>query len=169
MNKESSHKFQEKIGLTYEQYFRDKYGEIIHLAMELERIFGREKAFEIIGKARERYVVELTKNELRREPIRNFEDFKVIEKKKEYDSPHRSHVLTFTYAEETSTKLTFHITECLHAKTFKEMKATDLGYIICCHPDFANAQACHPKIKLRRTKTLMQGDRYCNHTFYWDE
>jgi len=168
MNKKTPHKFQEKMELTYEQYFRDKYGGMVHFARELERILGREKAFEIIGKARERYVVELTRKEIVREPIKNFEDFKAIEKD-ENASPFFSHVLTLTYTEETSKKLTLHVTECLWAKIFKEMNATDLGYIMFCHPDFAYAQACHPKIKMRRTRTLMQGHSYCNHTYYWEE
>ncbi len=155
--------------LTYEQYFRDRYGEIVRLARELERVMGKKKAFEIIGKAREKYIVELTRKEIaERGPIKNFEDFKAIEKD-ENASPFFSHVLTFTYTEETQTKLTLHVTECLKAKIFKEMNATDLGYVMFCHPDFAYAQACHPKIKMKRTKTLMQGDRYCDHTYYWEE
>jgi len=49
------------------------------------------------------------------------------------------------------------------------MNAADLGYDICCHPDFELARAYHPKIRLKRTKTLMQGDGYWNHTYYWKE
>ena len=84
-------------------------------------------------------------------------------------SPFWTHVLTATYPEETPVKLSSHTTECLWAKTFKEMNATELGYILICRPDFAKARACHPKIRLKRTKTLMQGDSYCNHTWYWKE
>jgi hypothetical protein len=57
----------------------------------------------------------------------------------------------------------------LWAETFKKMNATDLGYNTCYRPDFAMARAYHPKIGLERTKTLMQGDGYCNHTCYWKE
>ena len=63
----------------------------------------------------------------------------------------------------------FNVTECLWAKTFKELNAADIGYILCCRPDFAIARAYHPNIRLKRTKTLMQGDSYCNHTYYWKE
>jgi hypothetical protein len=42
-----------------------------------------EKAFEIIGKAREKYIVELTRKEMAEgEPIKNFEDFKAKEKER---------------------------------------------------------------------------------------
>ena len=164
----SPHKFQEKMqsGMTYEQYFRDRCHEMVCLAEELERVLGRKKALEIMGKARDRYIVEMTKKE--HGLISSFEDFKASEKA-ENASPYFSHTITFTYPEETSNKLTLHVTECLWAKVFKEMNATDLGYVLHCQPDFAYAQACNPHIKLRRTKTLMQGDSYCDHTFYWEK
>ena len=168
MKKNTPHKFQEKMERTYEKYFRDHYAGIVHLARELEQVLGREKALEIIGKERERYAVELTMKQMTdRGPIKNFEDFKAFVK--EEQSPFGSHVLTITFREETPKKIAFHVTECLWAKTLKEMNATDLGYIMFCHPDFATAQAYHPKIKLKRTKTLMQGDSYYDHTYYWEE
>jgi hypothetical protein len=164
----SPHKFQERMrsGMTYEQYFRERCHEMVFLAEEFERVLGRKKTLEVMGKARDRYIAEITKKE--REPVKNFEDFKAGEKA-ENASPYFSHTLTLTYQEETPSKLTLHVTECLWAKVFKEMKATDLGYVLSCQPDFAYARACHPNIKLKRTKTLMQGDDYCDHTFYWEE
>jgi hypothetical protein len=169
MSKKTPHKFQEKMDLTYEQYFRNVYRQMVYLARELERVQGREKAHEIIRKAREKYAVESTRKEMaERGPIKNFEDFKALAKEG-LESPFWSHTLTMTFPEETPKKIVHHITECLWAKTFKEMNATDLGYIMSCHPDFATAQVYHPKIKLKRTKTLMQGDSYCDHTYYWEE
>ena len=164
----SPHKFQEIIqsGMTYEQYFRNRCHEMVCLAEELERVLGRKKTLEIIGKASERYMVELTKKE--KVPAKNFEDFKADEKA-ENASPYFSHAVTLTYTEETPSKLTLHVTECLWAKVFKEIKATDLGYVLNCQPDFVYPKACNPHIKLKRTKTLMQGDGYCDHTFYWEE
>jgi hypothetical protein len=164
----SSHKFQEKVqsGMTYEQYFRDRCHEMICLAEELERALGRKKALELMGKARDRYIVEMTKKE--RGTVSSFEDFKASEKA-ENASPYFSHTITLTYPEETPNKLALNVTECLWAKVFKEMKATDLGYVLFCQPDFAYAEACHSNIKMKRTKTLMQGDNYCDHTFYWEK
>src|SRR3972149_10352918 len=127
----SSHKFQEKVqsGMTYEQHFRDRCHEMVCLAEELERVLGRKKALEVMGKAREKYVVEITRKE--RGPANSFEDFKASEKA-ENASPYFSNTITFTYPEETPNKLTLHVTECLWAKVFKEMKATDLGYVLFC-------------------------------------
>lgn len=36
-----------------------------------------------------------------------------------------------------------------------------------CKTDHAYAQASHPRIKLRRSKTLMEGHEHCDHTWYW--
>jgi len=76
----SPHKFQERMqsGMTYEQYFRDRCHEMVCLAEESERILGRKKTLEVMGKARDRYIAEITKKE--REPVRNFDDFKADEK-----------------------------------------------------------------------------------------
>ena len=70
------HKFQEKVqsGMTYEQHFRDRCHEMVCLAGELERVLGRKKALEIMGKARERFIVEVTRKE--RGSVKSFEDFK---------------------------------------------------------------------------------------------
>ena len=169
MNKETSHKFQKKMELTYEQYFHARYDRMVHLAREFERVLGREKAFEIIGKAIEKAAVESVKKQMaERGSIKNFEDFKAFVKE-EQSSQFWSHAVSVTYPEETPKKFVICITECLIAKTFKEMNAADLGYIMCCHADFATAKAYHPKIRLKRTKTLMQGESCCDQTYYWEE
>ena len=139
---------------------------MVYLARELEQLLGRKKTLELMGKARQKYIVELTKKE--RGLIRNFNDLKAGEKA-ENASPYFSHTLALTYPEDTLNKLTLHVTQCFWAKVFKEMKAIDLGYVLFCQPDFAYAEACHPKVKMKRTKTLMQGGSYCDHTFYWEE
>ena len=169
MDKKTPHKFQEKMELTYERYFHARYDGMVQLVREFERVLGREKAFEIVGKNREKVGLEhIRKQMAERGPIKNFEDFKAFVKE-EQRSPFWSHAVTVTYPEETPKKFVIRITECLIAKTFKEMNATDLGYTMCCHSDFATTQAYHPKIKLRRTKTLMQGDSHCDQTYYWEE
>ena len=170
MEKKKTHKFQEKMQseMTYEQYFQSLYMGTVELARAFEKVIGKEKAQEITRKAAEEAGVRGIKQLVSMKPIENFEDFKLMLKGTN-TSPLMSHVLTVTYPEEQPKKLSCKITECLWAKIFKEMNAADLGYIICCNPDFATAKAYHPNIKLKRTKTLMQGDGYCDHTYCWEE
>jgi hypothetical protein len=170
MNKKTRHKFKAKMpALTYEEYFHRRFDSQVKLARELERVLGRKKAFEILGKASEKSAVESIKKEIAEKgQTKNFEEFKT-EMKKSDRGPFWTHTLTVEYLEETPTKFATRVTECLWAKTFKELKATDIGYVLSCRPDFAMARAQHPKLRLKRTKTLMQGDNCCNHTWYWKE
>jgi hypothetical protein len=47
--------------------------------------------------------------------------------------------------------------------------AVDIGYAVICHPDFASAEGYSTKLRLVRTKTLMQGHDCCNHRWLWKE
>ena len=44
---------------------------------------------------------------------------------------------------------------------FREEDAADIGYAMVCYPDYAVARGLNPKLRLVRTKTLMQGDDSC--------
>lgn len=164
MSTEVSGKFREKADLTYEQCFQMRFGAIPFLAKELESVLGREKALEIIRKTSEEYACAAAG----KRPIKDFEEFKAFVKQT-HRSPFCSHSMTVTYPAETRDRIMFNVTECLWAKTFRDMNAADLGYVICCQQDFASAKAQNPRIGLKRTKTLMQGDDCCDHIYYWEE
>jgi len=161
------HKFQEKIELTYEQYFHICFDEVIRLSVEFEKALGRDKAFEVIGRAREKADLDIIGKQMKeRPPIESFEDFKAFMKEL-HESPFSSHLFTITYKEDVPNEIEFHTTECILAKVFREMNAADLGYAMCCRPDFATTPAYNPHVRLRRIKTLMQGDNYCDTAYCW--
>ena len=56
-----------------------------------------------------------------------------------------THVLTSDCIEKTEKAIEYRVTECLWAKTFRAAHASDIGYAIICHPDFATAPAFNPK------------------------
>jgi hypothetical protein len=74
-------------------------------------------------------------------------------------------VLTFEVVENTPKAAEFKVSECLWAKTFREAKAGDLGYALVCDSDYAAAEGFNPKMRMIRTKTLMQGHDCCNHRY----
>jgi hypothetical protein len=78
------------------------------------------------------------------------------------------HVLTYAIVEDTPQAFEVRVTECLWATTFRELGAAELGYVLICHPDFAYCQGFDPRIRLRRTKTLMQGECHCDHRWIWE-
>jgi len=75
------------------------------------------------------------------------------------------HVLTYEIVEDTPKAFELKITECLWAATFRAGNASDIGYAVCCHGDYAAIQAFNPNLEMIRTKTLMQGDAFCNHRY----
>ena len=86
-----------------------------------------------------------------------------------HDSPFASHLFTITYREDIPTEIEFHTTECLLAKIFRDMDAADLGYVMICQPDFVTTPTYFPNVRLKRTKTLMQGDDYCDTPYCFTE
>jgi hypothetical protein len=64
--------------------------------------------------------------------------------------------------EDSAQAFEYRISQCLWAKMFREEDAGDIGYAAVCYPDYAVASALSPKLKLVRTKTLMQGHDCCN-------
>ena len=151
------------------EFFKEICLRMIHVARELENTVGRHKALEIIEKGNENAIIEFTESQNGESvAIKDFEDFKKYHKDS-LKSLFLSGVVTESIAEETPTKMVSHVTRCLWSTTFRELGEPELGYAICCHPDFAAASHYHPKIRLQRTKTLMKGDGYCNHKYYWQE
>jgi len=82
--------------------------------------------------------------------------------------PFWQHALTTEIVEDKEKAFEIKVTECLWAKTFREAKAGDIGYATICYQDYAMSQGFSPKLKMIRTKTLMQGHEYCNHRWVWE-
>lgn len=80
-----------------------------------------------------------------------------------------SHVITYEVVEDTDEAFEINVTECLWGKTFRAADAQDMGYAAICHPDYGEAQGFNPKMRMIRTKTLMQGHDCCNHRWIWEE
>ena len=159
----------DKKELSYKEYIRSRFTNTVVLAREMINALGKEQAHEIISNAFYKDMEEMVKKELQElGPVKSFKDFIKMEKE-ENESPEFRNIVSLTYPHESMTKLSLHITGCLYAEVFKELEAEELGYLMVCNPDHAYAQTCHPQIKLRRSKTLMQGDSYCDHTWYWEE
>lgn len=61
------------------------------------------------------------------------------------------------------------ITACVEEIVFRDANAQDLGYACVCHADYGLPEGINPKLKLIRTKTLMQGHDCCNHRYVWNQ
>ncbi len=56
----------------------------------------------------------------------------------------------------------FDITRCRYAEMYKELGLADLGLILSCGRDFDMIEGFNPRMRLARTKTLMEGRDRCD-------
>ncbi|MHA1908756.1 MAG: L-2-amino-thiazoline-4-carboxylic acid hydrolase [Candidatus Thorarchaeota archaeon] len=164
MDPSTPHKFHEKIPFSYEEYFRNIYTNFVKFLRTLEIRLGKEHFLEILTRWSQERGVEMAGN--RR--VATFTEFKDYWKEASAQEFFK-HATTVDFPEESDSVLQCNYTECLWAKTFREMNAGELGKILVCDPDFPYAQTLNSKLKLERTKTLMEGHDCCNHRYVWEE
>lgn len=158
-------KFEERIKKEYcrshEDAWRWRFGYYIHTMERLAEYLGRDKLLELLKKIKD--------DGMQRNPTINPEhtlaNFTKMYKDK--DNIYKN-TNTYRIIEDSEKTFELRITECLWAKTFLERNAGDIGYLTICYGDFASAAAYHTKLKLRLTKTLMQGFDCCNHRYTWE-
>lgn len=157
----AKHKFQEPCGLTYEQVYRMEFQEgFIPMMKSMGEDVGKDKLIEMVKRASSRAAARAVAERASKAPKR---DLAAFAEPLVHPGELMQHALTFQIVEHTEKALEIKVTECLWAKTFREKDAGDIGYAAICHPDFAVAPAFNPKMKMVRSKTLMQGHDCCNH------
>jgi hypothetical protein len=77
--------------------------------------------------------------------------------------------LEFELLESDEKKVAFNVTRCRYAEMYKEHGLAELGYLLSCGRDYALVEGYNPKIKLTRTKTIMEGDDHCDFHFSMEE
>ena len=63
---------------------------------------------------------------------------------------------------ETEKKLFFDVSYCGYAQIYEKLGVKKLGCTLSCIRDFYFLEGFNPRITLTRTKTIMEGDDYCN-------
>lgn len=70
----------------------------------------------------------------------------------------------FTVEEEEG-QVKYCITKCPKYEMARELGVEKLFYLLNCATDYYSAKGFNPDIRFTRTKTLMEGDGCCNHTY----
>lgn len=146
--------------MTFEQVFAAAYQSDVQIMNALAKKIGKEKFIKMLKDASAETAAAGSKQLAKSLPKNDLAGFVSVLKKPDY---FWKHALTLEIVEDTETTFEVKITECIFDKTFHDFKAPDIGYAMVCHADFAMARAYNPKMKLTRTKTLMQGHDFCNH------
>ena len=74
-------------------------------------------------------------------------------------------LLEYEVLEDSDEKFAVKITKCKYADFYIEKGEPEIGYAMHCALDFGETEAFSSDVILKRTKTLMQGDNYCNHCY----
>lgn len=156
--KPEMHKFQNDFSQTYEEAFKWKFGYYTNIMKRFADCLGREKLLELIQRAVEENNRAIATDNPEHTLVRFVE----------YGKEAYKNMIAYEVIEESEEVYEMKVTECLWAKIFREKNAADIGYATVCHSDFTEAEAYHPKLKLKRTKTLMQGHDCCNHRWTWE-
>lgn len=165
----SHHKFKNKFEISYEDYMTGRFQPMVGLIRKLISDFGEEKVMQLGSEFIEELSVMQIKKNIEKNPIENFSQFKKMFKT-QMTTEFMNNTSSFTIVEDSDDKLEFNISECLWAESMKKLGFDgEKGYMLCCHPDYAMASAFHPNVKLTRTKTLMQKNECCNHSYTWEE
>jgi len=162
----AKHKFLKKFGMSFEGVFQFKYGPYISTLQRLANIIGKDKFIKMLKKASSEVAKQSVKNIIPNLPRNNFDTYI----KTMIFNPLFKNTLSMEIVEKTDKVLELKITECLWAKTVHELKepdAVDIGYALVCYPEIAKTEAFNPKLKVIRTKTLMQGHDCCNIRIVW--
>ena len=159
------HKFLECSNMTFQEVFDFAFKKLIPVLQGLAKELGEDHFLEVLRKVASECALKAGQATASQLPCNDFAAFTGSGSEPSYFG---KHVLTREIVEDTSQAFELKVTECLWAKTFREMAAEDIGYSLLCHTDFADCQGFNPRITLTRSKTLMQGDDCCNHRFVWE-
>jgi hypothetical protein len=156
------HKFFTDSGMSFAEVFRGNYLLDLPIWRGLEKELGTEKLHEMLKR-----VIDVNVKEQMAGWAKSAGKNDLATYTGDFRKPDRfwQNVLTFDVVEDTPQAFEAKVTECLWATTFRSAKAADLGYILSCYGDYASAEGFNPKMRMIRSKTLMQGDAFCNHRY----
>ena len=69
----------------------------------------------------------------------------------------------------TDTEYHFNVVRCRYAEMYHAMGLAELGAVLSCNRDGAFCEGYDPKLKLRRTQTIMGGATHCDFRYTYGE
>ncbi len=76
--------------------------------------------------------------------------------------------MTVRFLESTECSLSFDVTRCAYADLYERLGMRELGFCLSCSRDEPFARGFNPRLRLVRTRTIMQGASSCDFRFSMD-
>jgi hypothetical protein len=70
--------------------------------------------------------------------------------------------LEFDILEHTGQRLSFNVTRCRYVELYDRLGLREYGFCLSCNRDESLIQGFNPRMKLLRTRTIMQGAKSCD-------
>ncbi len=153
-------KIKTKIEISYKGLFARRFNGYIETMKKFAEYMGEDKLIEMLKRAKDDINLAKEPN-TEAKSVKDFGD-------PIFESDYYNHCLDFEALEYSDHVLEIKVANCLWAKTFNNKNAGNIGYASVCHGDFSGAKAFNPKLRMERTKTLMQGHDCCNHRYIWE-
>jgi hypothetical protein len=71
--------------------------------------------------------------------------------------------------EESATRYRYNVTRCKYAEMYRAMGLGEIGHLLSCQRDATFCEGYDPRIKLKRTQTIMQGATHCDFDYTFEE
>ena len=150
--------------ITIKQWKKNRHIKYIGILKNLEKEIGKEKLLGLLQRASYEENVQLGKQLSNR-----ITSLEVFADPFRSESSNLSKIIVREIVEDTENAFEIRVTGCVDEIIFREANALELGYACVCHADFGLPEGINPKLKLIRTKTLMQGHDCCNHRYIWEK
>jgi plasmid stability protein len=131
---------------------------------EMRAAVGEDKAREILRRAIRRAAVEAGQEMAADAPGgADLESFKAV-----LPLWTKGDALTIEMLKDEPGTLEFNVSRCRYAETYRAMGLGDIGEILSCNRDGAFCEGYDPRIKLKRTQTIMGGASHCDFRYRSD-
>lgn len=145
---------------TIEETIRFVYQNNIPIYKGLAKEIGSEKLnklLQMISAENWANAIKMMSKDIQEKNIENFAAFMA----NLLSNPPYNSIIKYEVTEKTDKVLETKYTECLLAKIYKEMDATDIGWSIECSAGDALVKAYNPQMSAKNPKNFMKGDNVC--------
>ncbi len=119
--------------------------------------FGRERVMDVAR----RVIVEIARAQGRELAARaGGDDLRTFAATKEPWT--RNGALEIEVLRENDREYDFNVTRCRYAELYRALGIPELGALLSCNRDFALGEGFNPRMKLTRTRTIMEGAPHCD-------
>ena len=122
---------------------------------------GRDEVLNLIQKIHETEAYERGKNSIGNSDPNGIEELAI-----EVASWGEGGIFEYNILEKTASTYFFDVTQCPYHTKYKELGLVALGVVMSCCRDEPHARGFNPKLKLVRSKTLMEGQDCCDFRYY---